>query len=199
MDQPVTSKIELKSRTLPILVGVIFIFQLFGAYKGWMILLVGLGGAWLLGYLWARTLAQGLSISLKDHSPWAKVGDQMVVRFQLSNTGWAHALWVVVEDHSNFPGYAGDKVTSINGHYEKSWLKRNFCNLRGLYTFGPISLHTGDPFGFYRVSIHFSATTTLLIMPLTFSIGRLAKYKATSKYPSITFPMTLPTIKDAAA
>ena len=170
MDQPVTSKIELKSRSLPALVGVIFVFQLFGAYKGWMILLVGLGGAWLLSYLWARSLANGFSITREKRYPWTKVGDEMLERFYLSNEGWAEALWVVVKDHSNLPGYQGDKVTNIGGHTIKSWLKRNYCNLRGLYTFGPTSIHTGDPFGIYDVTITVATTSTVLVLPPIISL-----------------------------
>ena len=47
-------QLQLNSRLLPALVRLLRVLQLFFPYKGWMILLVGLRGAWLLGYLWAR-------------------------------------------------------------------------------------------------------------------------------------------------
>jgi uncharacterized protein (DUF58 family) len=174
MDRPDTSKIELKSRTLPVLVGIIFTFQLFGAYKGWMILLVGLGGAWLLAYLWARSLANGLSITREKRYPWAKVGDIMLERFYLTNEGWAEALWVAVKDHSDLPGYDGDKITNVEGHSIKTWMIRNHCSLRGLYTFGPTSLETGDPFGIYRVNLHLSTTNSVVVLPPVVSLPSIS-------------------------
>ena len=138
-----------------------------------MILLIGLGGAWLLGYLWARSLANGLTITREKRFPWAKVGDLMLERFYLANNGWAEALWIVVKDHSNLPGYEGDKVTNIGGVTIKSWLKRNYCNLRGLYTFGPTSIHTGDPFGIYRVEVTVPITTNILVLPPVVSLPNI--------------------------
>lgn len=158
-------KIELKSRLFPALAVVFFLFQIFDPYKGWMALLIGVGGAWLLAFLWVRSLAAGLRFEREYRYGWAKVGDLMVERFYLSNKGWAEALYVVVEDHSSLPGYQGDKVTSVAGRSVKSWVKRNYCNLRGLYTFGPTSLHSGDPFGIYRVSIEFPQSESVLVLP----------------------------------
>lgn len=174
MAHPATSKIELKSRTLPVLVGIIFIFQLFDAYKSWMILLVGLGGVWLLAYLWALSLAKGLHITREIRSQWAKVGDIMLERIYLKNDGWADALWVRVKDHSDLPGYEGDKITNVEGHSIKTWMMRNNCSLRGVYTFGPTSWETGDPFGLYKVSGHLSTSNSVVVFPPVVSLPSIS-------------------------
>ena len=63
MEQNCTVRLQLKARYLPFLVGLLVLLQLLVPYKGWMILLVGLGGAWLLSHLCARSLAQGLELT----------------------------------------------------------------------------------------------------------------------------------------
>ena len=123
MSESPVVELKLKSRLLPALAVVLLLFQIFDPYKGWMTLLVGLGGAWLIAYLWARSLASGLRFEREFRYAWAKVGDLMIERFYLSNDGWAEALWVVVEDQSNLPGYQGDKVTGVPGRSVKSWVR----------------------------------------------------------------------------
>lgn len=156
---------KLKARSLPVLVGILLLLQLIMPYEGWLILIVGLGGAWLLSFLWARSLKKSLRISRELRFSSAKVGDQILERFKLANPGWAEALWVTVKDHSNLPGYEGDKVTRVGNRAGKSWLKRNYCNTRGLYTFGPTTLSTGDPFGIYEVEVHSLASNNVLVLP----------------------------------
>ena len=50
MEQICTVRLQLKARYLPLLVGLLLLLQLLVPYKGWVILLVGLGGAWLVGW-----------------------------------------------------------------------------------------------------------------------------------------------------
>lgn len=152
------------------MVGILILLQVLIPYEGWVILIAGLGGAWLLSYFWARSLLRSLAISRELRYSWAKVGDQMLERFMLTNTGWSEALWVTVEDYSTLPGYEGDKVTRVGNKSLKTWLKRNYCNSRGLYTFGPTTLSSGDPFGIYNVEVKSLATSSVLVLPPVVSL-----------------------------
>jgi hypothetical protein len=77
---PVTH-LKLNTRLLPALVGLLLLMQLIVPYRGWLILLVGLGGGWLVSYLWARSLAQGLRLTRETRFGWAQVGDRLEERF----------------------------------------------------------------------------------------------------------------------
>ncbi|MDH5507121.1 MAG: DUF58 domain-containing protein [Anaerolineae bacterium] len=156
--------IKLKNRALPILFGFFLLEHLLFPFDGWKILTVGVGGAWLLGFFWAQTLARGMKLKREMRFGWAKVGDLLLERFTLINDGW-WAIWVHVTDHSNLPGYEGDKITNVDRRAIKSWVKRSACNSRGLYTLGPTSLVTGDPFGLYEVKIEYQTTATMLVLP----------------------------------
>jgi uncharacterized protein (DUF58 family) len=151
---------------LPVLVVVLLVFQLTAPhYKGWIILLVGLGGVLLISYLWVRSLAQGLQVTREMRFGWAQVGDRLEERFTLTNDGWVPALWVEVVDHSTIPGYEAGRGASVGMRDSVQWRKDAVCNRRGLFTVGPTTLLTSDPFGVFTVSLSHSASTPFLVMP----------------------------------
>ena len=82
-------QIKLRTRLLPALVILLLALRLLFPYKGWTTLLVGLCGAWLFSYLWARSLARGLILRRQLRGSWAQVGDRLDQRFTLANNGWA--------------------------------------------------------------------------------------------------------------
>jgi uncharacterized protein (DUF58 family) len=158
-------RVQLRSWRLPILVIILLILQLVIPYRGWQVLLVGLGGAWLLSYLWTRSLARRLRLTREMRFGWAQVGDQIVERFRLVNDGWVSAPWVEVVDHSTLPGYQASRGISVESRYSKRWHVEAVCTRRGLFTLGPTSLKTGDPFGLYTVTLNYPASLPLLVLP----------------------------------
>ncbi len=163
--QPTQSRLELNTRLLPPLVGLLLLLQLAFPYRGWTILLVGLGGAWLTSYLWARSLARGLRLTREMRYGWAQVGDRLEERFTVTNHGWAPALWVELEDQSNLPDYQASTVRYVGGWNSTHWNTAGVCTRRGVFSLGPTSLRTGDPLGFYTVILHDVDSTALMVTP----------------------------------
>jgi uncharacterized protein (DUF58 family) len=161
---PVT-RLQLKARYLPVVVGLLILLQIFFPYKGWTILLVGAGGAWLVSYLWARSLVRGLEVGREMRYGWAQVGDQLQERFTLTNAGWAPAPWVAIIDHSTLPGYRAGRVLGVGERAQIHWFEHGLCSRRGLYTLGPTGLEAGDPLGFYRIRFEYPAFVTMMVMP----------------------------------
>ena len=58
MNPKLEPRLQLRTWRLPLIVGLLLIVHLLLPYRGWQVLLVGLGGAWLIGYVWARLLAR---------------------------------------------------------------------------------------------------------------------------------------------
>jgi uncharacterized protein (DUF58 family) len=160
-----TVQLKLNTRLLPTLVGLLLGLQLIVPFRGWLILLVGLGSGWLISFLWARSLARKLRLIREVRFGWTQVGDRLEERFTLINEGWAPALWVEVIDHSTMPYYQTSRVTGVGGQEENRWQTHTVCTRRGLFSLGPTSLHSGDPFGLYTVSLHFPQFVTLLVTP----------------------------------
>jgi uncharacterized protein (DUF58 family) len=139
--------------------------QLIDPYRGWVILLVGIGGAWLISTLWIRSLARGLRLRREMRFGWAQVGDQLEERLTLENNGWAPATWVEIVDHSTLPGHTISQVTGISGMSSNQWHTQGRCTRRGLFSLGPTGLRCSDPFGIYTLEVTDSATRTLMVMP----------------------------------
>jgi uncharacterized protein (DUF58 family) len=158
-------QLGLETRLLPVLVGLLLVLELIAPYQGWRILLVGLGGVWLLGYLWSRSLARGLQLTREMRFGWAQVGDEMMERFTLVNDGWAPALWVEIVDRSTLPDYQAGRGTCVSGGRAVRWHSKTVCARRGIFILGPTSLRTGDPFGLYTVTLHYPLSLPLLVLP----------------------------------
>ena len=97
------SKLWLSTRLLPLLVIVLLIMQLIDPSRVWMVLLIGLGGLWLISFVWARSLAENLTIIREMRYGWVQVGDRLEEAFTLTNRSWLPVLWAEVVDHSDLP------------------------------------------------------------------------------------------------
>jgi len=148
-----------------VLVIVLLIMQLIDPSRVWTVLLVGLGGLWLISFAWAWSLAKNLTIVREMRYGWVQVGDALEERFTLRNKSWLPATWVEIEDHSSLPGYDASLATGVDGSGTNQWRKKGTCSRRGLYQLGDTGLQTGDPFGIYTVTITDPAKATLMVMP----------------------------------
>jgi len=170
MEQKPELRLKLNSWLLPILVGVLLVLQITSPYQGWVVFLVGLGGVWLTSYVWVRLLARGLRFSRAMRFGWAQVGDRLEERFELNNEGAIPALWVEVVDHSTVPGYPTGWTTEIEARRLRRWSRWATSSRRGLFTLGPTTLLTGDPFGVYTASLHYPTSMPFLILPPVLSL-----------------------------
>jgi len=158
-------KVRLNSWIWPVLVGMLVLLQLAFPYRGWLMLLVGLGGAWGIAAYWVRMLRDHLHLVREMRYGWAQVGDILEERFEITNDAWLPALWVELEDHSTIPEYQVSRATGVEADSHNGWKTQQICSQRGLFNLGPTTLITGDPFGIYTLSIHDPATATLLVTP----------------------------------
>ena len=156
---------RLNSKILPLIVLVLSILVIVDSYRGWVILLIPLAGTWLIATIWVLALAKGLNILREIRLGWAQVGDRLEERFILSNAARLPALWVEVVGQTNMPDYWANQVRAVKGKSETRWQIRGVCTRRGVYTLGPTSISTYDPFGLYKLSIQNPASTTLIVAP----------------------------------
>jgi uncharacterized protein (DUF58 family) len=131
----------------------------------WTTLLTGLIGLLLVAFFWARDLARGLSAGRKLRYGWVSVGDRLEEEFSLVNRGGLPALWVEIHDESTVPGYQVAAARAVGSRDRVQWRQSSVCQRRGQYSLGPWELHTGDPFGIFRVSRRYEATQEIIIHP----------------------------------
>ncbi len=166
-------KIHINSYVLPALLLVFFVMQVIDSSRVWVALLVGLGGAYLLSLFWALSLAYGLKLKREIRFGWAQVGDRLEERFTLKNDARLPAIWAEIADQSDLPGYHANRVTGVDAHNENEWRTEAECQRRGLYTLGPTSLVTSDPFGMFSVRINDKASRVVMVMPPIVSLPKI--------------------------
>lgn len=158
-------RLRLNSRVLPVLVLVVLVLELLDPSMAWSTLLVVLGGGWLLGWLWARALAGGLSFTREMRYDWVQVGDVLEERYSIVNDAGVPATWVEISDYSSLPDYHASLATLVGAQSACQLETRGMCTRRGLYTLGGTSLQSGDPLGIYTLTIEDASTRSLLVLP----------------------------------
>jgi uncharacterized protein (DUF58 family) len=164
MEEASGVSIEFKRRWLPGLVAILLL-QILVPNRVWMALLLVLGGALGIGYLWARQLARHLLLSREQHYGWAHVGDLLEERFSARNRSLLPSVWIEIDDRSDLPGYSARAVRSVEGGQTIQWRTEGICRQRGLFTLGPWQARSGDPLGLFEVTFHHPETQSILIYP----------------------------------
>jgi uncharacterized protein (DUF58 family) len=131
----------------------------------WNTLLIGLGGLFIVGYVWVRQMATHLQGSRKLRYGWVAVGDQLEEQFELINKSPVPALWVEIIDYTNIPGYKTAVVRSVPPNETVHWRETAVCQQRGQFSLGPWALRSSDPFGLFQLTHFYSQTEEVIIHP----------------------------------
>src|SRR5574341_1586369 len=164
------SNLQLNAKLLPVIGGLAFLMQIIDPSRAWVILLIGIGGTWLVCWWWARGLAHSLKLEREMRFGWAQVGDRLEERFILKNEFPIPATWVAVQDHSDLPDHASSVATGVDGRSPTHWTIRSRCTRRGVYTLGGTTLETGAPLGVYNLRLEDPTSATLAVMPPVVSL-----------------------------
>ena len=156
---------RLNTKILPLLAAGAFIMQIFDPSRVWVILLIGMGGAWFVCWWWARGLARSLRFEREMRYGWAQVGDRLEERFTLINQFALPATWVTLQDHSTLPDHHASMASGVDGASTSQWRILTRCTRRGVYTLGGTTLETGDPLGIYTITFEDPTSSTLAVMP----------------------------------
>lgn len=124
----------------------------------------------LLAYLWSWANLQGISVTRDVGTRRAQVGEEARERLMIDNNWPLPKLWVEVEDHSDMPLHASLFVAYLPGNERRRWTVRTPCTMRGKWTLGPVTLHSGDPFGIFKLQRPFDATADIIVYPATIDL-----------------------------
>ncbi len=165
MDRQPVVQIKFRGWLAAAALGLLIVQQAISASRAWLALIVTLGLTLGLGYVWARSLAEGVTCRRELRHGWVQVGDLLEETFTLRNGAMWPLFWAEVVDHSNLAGYAVSRVAVADPHSEVRWSNLGECRRRGLFTLGPWELRMGDPLGFFEVAQVYPEKTSLLVYP----------------------------------
>jgi uncharacterized protein (DUF58 family) len=160
------------AKALPVIAGFALVMQIIDPSRVWVILMIAIGGTWLLCFWWARGLQRSLTFEREMRFGWAQVGDRLEERFTLRNSFTLPATWVTLNDHSTLPDHRATVATGVDGTSISQWKVNTQCTRRGVYTLGGTTIETGDPFGLFTLTFEDPTSSTLAVMPPVISLPK---------------------------
>jgi len=124
------------------------------------------GALLIVSFLWSWTSVNWIRIGRQTRARRAQVGRTLDEYFSVRNNGVFPKLWLEVRDHSDVPGHNPSTVVPLllpTRVYQ--WSASTICVVRGEFTLGPMTLISGDPFGFFQTTRHIAATSKILVYP----------------------------------
>jgi uncharacterized protein (DUF58 family) len=133
-----------------------------------------LGGLLLISFLWAWVSVRWINIGRKTRARRAQVGRNLDEVFIVRNRSILPKLWLEVRDHSNLPGHrASQVVPALGARSSYRWYVETPCLARGEFQLGPITIISGDPFGFFLSPRRLDATSRVIVYPATVPINHV--------------------------
>jgi uncharacterized protein (DUF58 family) len=169
------SKIHIQSWLPAILVAGLLLFQVFSPARPIMFILVVLVGLLVICYLWVRALGRGVSVVRKRRYGWAQVGDVLQERWVMHNDSRVPVLWAEIREFSNLVGYDASRAVGLGARSSHAWSAQGVCQMRGIFTLGPLVVTMGDPFGFFRVELRDESTDTFVVYPMVAPLPQLVQ------------------------
>jgi uncharacterized protein (DUF58 family) len=131
-------------------------------------------GALLIIIAWLSTALslQGIKVDRQARSLRASVGDIFEEHFEISNASRLPKLWLEIANETSMPHATGSRVlTFLRARQKRIYTARTWLTSRGGFPLGPTTLTSGDPFGIFRVSKKYPATTSLVVLPMLFPVA----------------------------
>jgi uncharacterized protein (DUF58 family) len=127
----------------------------------------------VISYLWSRLAADNLVVERSSPEGQYQVGDHFEEHFTIENRSWIPMPLIELTDFSNIPGYNPGRVFSLKGRRTRRWTSRGQFKQRGLFTFGPIELRHGDPFGLFARTLRVAGSRSVVVYPVVRPLGAL--------------------------
>jgi uncharacterized protein (DUF58 family) len=163
---------------------------LLAAWYGQVVIVIVLGlvlSAAGLSKLWSRLSLKGVNCQHLLSEKRTFPGEYVELKLQLANRKLLPLPWIQVDDEvpagflrgtslvpGNRPGSVLlSKATALLWYTQASWRQRLYCHKRGYYTLGPVTITSGDIFGFYPRSITEPFIEHVIVYPRIFPIAQL--------------------------
>jgi uncharacterized protein (DUF58 family) len=118
-----------------------------------------------LCYLWARVNMWGVSAEAERRVDRLEQGQAFEERLFVRNRSPLGKLWLEVDDPSDLPGHVAGRVLGLRRRQTRSWKVTTTCGCRGVFTLGPVTVSSGDPFGIFRFTRSFGHPRSILVYP----------------------------------
>lgn len=124
----------------------------------------------LLSYLWTRLGIRGISGQARQSSGHCQVGEWFEEEFTIFNRSKIPKLLLQVQENSDLPGYQNMLGLNLSSGGYHHWQTRVYCQRRGQYSLGTLSVTVTDPFGLFTRQRNLGKPQKLLVYPATLAL-----------------------------
>ncbi|MFQ5381227.1 MAG: DUF58 domain-containing protein [Dehalococcoidia bacterium] len=118
-----------------------------------------------ISFLLAWYSSRGLEVRIERRSIRAQVGQEAQEVIEVRNRGVLPRLWMEVEDPSEMPGHHARRVVIVPPRGLRNWVVDTPLTRRGVFSWGPATVRTTDPFGVFRRERRFGGKEEILVFP----------------------------------
>lgn len=130
-----------------------------------------MGGILILAFIWSWFAVRWIVVQRRTRTRRTQVGRTMDESFVVRNTSIFPKLWLEVRDQSDLPGHRVSQVVPAMGRRARhDWHVQTPCLVRGEFRLGPMTIISGDPFGFFIAPRTIPATSRVLVYPQTVDV-----------------------------
>lgn len=133
------------------------------------------GGVWLISHWWTRRSLQNLTVSRRLPAK-AFAGETVQSKIHFHNRSRLPIPWLRIHENIPIELRAVDQYRTVISIGGRSLARRTFelhCHRRGYYEVGPLTLYTGDLFGFAESSWKETTPSYLTVYPKIYSLAEL--------------------------
>ncbi|MBZ0279616.1 MAG: DUF58 domain-containing protein [Anaerolineae bacterium] len=131
-------------------------------------------GLLMLSFIWAWLSVRWISMGRKTRARRAQVGRSLDEAFIIRNRSIIPKLWLEVRDHSTLPSHrASHIVPALRSYGSYRWQVETPCLVRGEFQLGPVTIISGDPFGFFTSPRRLDAISKVIVYPPTVPINQV--------------------------
>jgi len=131
----------------------------------------------IVSYLWSLFSVIRIDVIRKSRYLRQNVGEYFEEYFEIKNQLPIWRFWLEITDHSNLPGYQVSRVISTLGpNQSRNFNSYTLLKNRGVVHLGPISITSGDPFGFFQSGKQIENRSVLLILPFYASLSEITQH-----------------------
>ena len=133
------------------------------------------GGVWLISHWWTRRSLRKLHVSRRVPAK-AFAGERILSDINFQNRSRLPIPWLRLQENIPIDLRAIEQYSTVISVGGRSLTRRQFelhCHRRGYYEVGPLSLQTGDLFGFAESSWQETTAQLITVYPKVYSLADL--------------------------
>jgi uncharacterized protein (DUF58 family) len=135
-----------------------------GFWLAWRLAYVPMVGL-PVAYAWSRLNLRGIEIVADRSGDRLQAGAAYEERITVKNNTWLSKIWLEIDDPSEMPGHHARRVVTVPAKGSRTFRTKSTITRRGLYSVGPVTVRTGDPFGLFRHERTYGRAQNVLVYP----------------------------------